>query len=937
MAINGRGSSGAVQLVCRPSIKVRHPAPAGCAQAATAGGRASGRAWAVGHKVYTHASDSGGGAGADPVEGKSVKSSKQPRAIPAKPGDSRKRPRRGNRRIVAIGASAGGIAALQRLLSHLPADFGAPVLVVLHLDPARGSNVAELLQRSSKLPVREAKDGERPKPGRVYVGKPDRHLELQGSLIRLGTSKRVRFSRPSVDRLFQSVAESAGEGAIGVVLSGSGSDGAEGILALKRVEGFTIAEDRSTAAYPSMPSAAVETGAVDVIAPVGQIAGILDGVVRGGKTVSATGARWQTLLRRLRNKFGTDFSGYKASTLRRRLEKRLAATGSKSLAEYLKVVDRSAGELENLHASFLIKVSAFFRDREAWQALRTEFVRPLVQRRGKATDIRVWSAGCATGEEAYSLAILFAEAFGDLPPPGFKVFATDVDEAALEVARRGQYSLSQLTGLTEAQRKRFFLQEGDTYQVRKELRKFVIFGRHDLLKDPPIAQLNLLACRNVLIYLGEEQKTAILARFGYALRPGGVLFLGKAEAPSPILNLLEPISARARLYRKSNARVLLPTPPPRGPGGAKETLILEAAAAGGREIEEAVAFQHLLVQSASVVLILVNSAKRIALWNHAAEAAFGLTPEEALNRPAAHLFAAGSVEPLAQALRVALVEGSSSSLQDVACQREGEAARFLDLDVIPLRNHGRDSPGALIVGADATRHHAAEGKFREAAKQLRKANADAARSMDNLQASNEELETLNEELQSSAEEQQTLNEELQSANEELETTNEELQSANEELATLNEEIRTRGEELERVSLFLRAILDNAFDAVISCDRHNKITFWSRAATKVFRLSEAQAVGEDLFTLVPVIDVPAVRAAIRGSLVSPRRTSGGELQVGGNRIRITVSAVSDRAGSPQGYVVAAAHLDGAANQARGTPVAPGSGSEAKVSATGAEDS
>jgi len=808
---------------------------------------------------------------------------------------------------VAIGASAGGIAALQSVLGALPTDFPVPILVVLHLDPDHPSRMAALLQRRSKLPVHEAVHGRRLAAGTVYVAKPDHHLEVSKGRIRLTRSPRVHFSRPSIDRLFQSIGREFGEGAVAVLLSGSGRDGSEGILAVRRHGGLTVAEHRSTAEHAAMPTAAIQTGAVDAVLPAHAIAAFLVRSLRS--TPSPIGsADWSALLERLRKRFGTDFSGYKTNTLRRRLAHRLVATKQPDLRSYLRLLGRDSEELAKLHSAFLIKVSAFFRDPAAWNRLRAA----LHEGRGKASkgkEYRAWSVGCATGEEAYSLAILLLETLKGGARAGVKVFATDIDPGALAVARAGVYEAAQLRSLTPAQRTQYFVPEGERFRVRKELRKHVILGRHDVTKDPPIARLDLVVCRNLLIYLDEPAKREVFNRLTFALAPGGMLVLGKSETVQGNEDTFEAIAPRDRIYRKvalSHGEIRRP----RRVGASPRRRIAEPLAAeieqGGRALRVQEAFQHLLVQTASLVLVMVDRERRVKLWNACAERLFGIRASVALGQTVFEAAHGLGADDLAMGIKSCLNEGETVALRDLRLRRKGHADRYLDVEFVPMKdgNGGR----VLLVGVDVTGRHAANEGERAITQKLRAALDEAERAGQAAQASTEELETTNEELQSANEEQQTLNEELQSANEELETTNEELQSANEELDTLNEEMRIRAAEIERATGILRTILASSGDPVIVCDPGAKITSWNRAAASAFRLSEGQAIGQSLWDAVPGLDVPAVRKAAREATQNRHavvESSPAIPSVG--RFRLHFAPVEGGEGSARGFVLNAADV------------------------------
>ncbi len=600
--------------------------------------------------------------------------------------------------VVALGASAGGLESLGRLLGGLPPTFPAPILVALHLDPNHPSQAAPLLQQRTRLQVVAAQAGTQAVPGTVYIAPPDHHLELRGGKIQLTHAPRVSYSRPSIDVLFASVAADYGPAATVVVLSGTGSDGSAGLAAVKARGGLAVAEDASTAAFPGMPESASRTGLLDAVLPVGQIPPFLIRAVAHRVTVSEK--QWVRMLTLLEQRTGAKFSRYRTSTLHRRLQQRLIARACRTMASYLLLIENDGAELDRLHAAFLIKVSSFMRDTPNWRALARE----LAHRASTERVVRVWSAGCATGEEAYSLAILLARVLGMGKRAHWKVFATDLDEGALRAARAARYSDDQIRSLSRADLAAYFVADGPGWRVSKALRGRVVFGRHDLLHDPPLSGMDVLACRNVLIYFTPDEKVRTLRRLTFAVNPGGILFLGRSEALRPV--------------------------------------------AGFDRVGGTTFFRRRALQ--------------------------GLVPPR-----------------------------KKHPVPDDEMPEEGASAQ-------PKRRPARRAP-----------HGSSDARYLA---------------------------------------QQDLNDELQSRNEELETVNEELQSLNDELSTMEEQMRGLGEESRRTNDFLRVLLDTSSDILIACDAENKVTFWSKAAIKRFRLSPMQAVGGELFDLVPALGTAALRAA-----------------------------------------------------------------------------
>lgn len=708
--------------------------------------------------------------------------------------------------VVALGASAGGLESLGRLLEGLPEGFPAPILVALHLDPHHRSQAVPLLQRRTRLRVEAARPGVHAEAGVVYVAPPDHHLELQAGKLRLTHAPRVNHARPSIDLLFASIAADAGPAAVVAVLSGAGSDGAAGVAAVKARGGVAVAEDAATAAFPAMPEAAGRTGLLDAVLPIGQIPAFLLRVLV--RRVAVSERQWTRMLALLEERTGARFSHYRSTTLHRRLQHRLAATGCRTMAAYLRLLERDGAELDRLQAAFLIKVSSFLRDPSAWRALARE-IAPLAARRPR---VRAWSAGCATGDEAYSLALLLARALGVGRDARWKVFATDLDDGALRVARAARYSAEQVRGVPKADLARHFERAGDSWRVGRALRSRVVFGRHDLLRDPPLSGMDVLACRNVLIYFTPAQKQRTLRRLAAAVDPGGILFLGRSEAgPVPGFDRL----GHTTLFRRGGLAGPVPTRK-RGPAAGLEG---PAAARDGP-----------LGDSRLVVAVAVDAKGRVVAWNRAARDLFGKAAGQALGKTLGRAVGARTARQLQATLR----ERGTGHTLPVRCDGPG-GQRWLDVECVAAEPPAT----ALFLGTAAPlaeprpqARPAARGRARHATAEAR------------FQA------------------QQDLNEELQSRNEELETVNEELQSLNDELSAMEEQMRSLAETSRRANDFLRHLLDTASKAFIACDADNRILFWNKAAVKRFRLSSAQAVGGKLFDLVPALDQAPLRAAAR---------------------------------------------------------------------------
>lgn len=463
--------------------------------------------------------------------------------------------------VIVVGASAGGVEALSTLVSTLPTPFPAPIVIAQHLDPTRPSHLEEVLARRSTLPLETARDQQVLQAGHIYLAPPNQQMRLVDGRLTLHATAEERF-RPSIDLLFASAAETYQERVIAVILSGTSSDGAAGARQVKAAGGTVLIQDPATALYPEMPLSLSPT-TVDIVAPLERIGPLLSEVLAEPETVVKPEEQKSvdTFLEDLRGRMGLDFTHYKTPTILRRLQRRMLATSSSTLSDYTEYLAAHPQEYQQLVSSFLIKVTEFFRDPELFEYLRAKIVPDLIEHaRQQGQDIRVWSAGCATGEEAYSLAILLTEALEALeePTPKVRIFATDLDTDAIAFARRGIYPLAALAGLSEEFIDRYFLRRDDHCVVKKHVRQLLVFGQHDLSQRAAFPQMDLVVCRNVLIYFTSELQQRSLQLFAYALRDRGYLVLGKAESTGQLAEYFAPVNKPLKVYRRQGERILMP-------------------------------------------------------------------------------------------------------------------------------------------------------------------------------------------------------------------------------------------------------------------------------------------------------------------------------------------------------------------------------------------
>jgi two-component system, chemotaxis family, CheB/CheR fusion protein len=559
---------------------------------------------------------------------------------------------------------------------------------------------------------------------------------------------------------------------------------------------------------------------------------------------------FEALLEYLKHNRGFDFTGYKRSTLMRRVSKRMYEVGIDRYAAYQDFLEVHPDEFGFLFNTILINITGFFRDTAAWQYLASEVVPAILESKQPGLPIRLWSAGCASGEEAYSLAMIFAEAMGeDAFRSRVKIYATDIDEEALAAARRAEYSVRDLEAVPAGLRDKYFTSRGNAFVFRTGLRRSVIFGRHDLVQSAPISRIDLLVCRNVLMYLNAETQSRVLARLNFGLLPDGFLFLGKAEILLSHGDLFVPLDLKQRVFRKA-------------PGLGIRRRLAALAEAGDPSAHLQLEVQENILEAAldaaPAAMIIVDSAEALALANRRAQDLFGLLPADC-GRPLRDLEISYRPLELRSLIEEAYQSGRSIHVADVQKPLPDGEPCYLDCEVTPLRDGEGTSVGVSIAFLDNTQR----GALRQELERIRE---DLEHSNEALQSANEELETTNEELQSTNEELETTNEELQSGNEELETMNEELQSTNEELRTINEQLQVRTQQLRANETYLEAILEGLHAAVLVVDRQYRILSWVEEMRELWGLRSEEVEGRTLFDLdigLPLADLrPAIEACLR---------------------------------------------------------------------------
>jgi two-component system CheB/CheR fusion protein len=556
----------------------------------------------------------------------------------------------------------------------------------------------------------------------------------------------------------------------------------------------------------------------------------------------------ESLLKYIREERGFDFTGYKRSSLVRRITRRMQDVRLDSFAAYRDYLEQHQDEFVVLFNTILINVTSFFRDDVAWDFLEAEIIPKILERKSKGAPIRIWSTGCASGEEAFTLAMVFAEALGDVGfRRGVKIYATDIDEDALTQGRHARYPVKSVESVPEELREKYFERQNSDFVFRTDLRRSVIFGRHDLLQDPPISKIDLLASRNTLMYFNNEAQNHILRQFHFALLEDGFLFLGKSETIANRSELFKAVDLKRRVFGKvpQEAEVLRP------PAEERELNDADLARLANEALMRQAGFE-----ATPLAQIVIDKDGKLALANQQARMYFGLTPND-LGRPIQDLEVSFRPVELRSRIEQAYVQKHTIMLRDVEWQI-GDELRYVDVQIIPLVAGTGEAVGCGIFFGDVTRYHRLQ-------KALAESKYDAETASEELQSTVEELETTNEELQSTNEELETTNEELHSTNEELETMNEELQSTNEELSTINDELQERTDELHVTNAFLESILGSLGSAVIVIDRELAIETWNAQAKDLWGLAEDEVKGTHFLNLDIGLPVDRLRVPIRDVL------------------------------------------------------------------------
>lgn len=754
--------------------------------------------------------------------------------------------------IVGMGGSAGSLEAFEEFFRNMPADTGLAFVIVSHLDPTHKGIMPELLERVTTMNVKQAEDGLKVQPNSVYVIPPNRDMSILHETLQLLEPSSPRGLRMPIDFFFRHLAEDQKERSIGIIFSGMGTDGTLGLKAIKEKLGVVMVQDVNSAKYDGMPHSAINTGLVDYVAPANELPKRLLGYVNHFSKIprdlppaekKTTGAM-QKIFALIRAQTGNDFSLYKKSTVRRRIERRMNVHQLNNINQYLRYLQENSHEIDLLFKELLIGVTTFFRELDAYVVLKEKVIPELLKAKKVRDPIRIWVVGCSTGEEAYSIAIVLRECLDDLLPKGnleIQIYATDIDKEAIDLARGGTYPANIAAVVSEERLQRFFTKEDEHYRISKEIRDMIIFAPQNVLTDPPFTKLDLVSCRNLLIYLNAETQKKLLPLFHYSLNPGGFLFLGSSESIGSSIDLFSPLDNKWKIFKRRETTIvrkgLIEFPTSRMAFEARTEGIVTQKESDASVTEIA---QALILQTIAPPVVLINEMGDILYLTRRT----GKYLEPPVGKANLNIYAMareGLRLELGILIRKAMTEKIKVTATGLRVKTNG-SDQMVNLTVSPFEEPEAMRGLMMVLFEDvetpAKEPQSSKKKLRSASR-LEAINSELANELqstkEHLQTVVEEMETSQEELKSANEELQSTNEELQSTNEEMITSKEELQSLNEELTTLNAELQSKNDELSEVNNDMKNLLDSIQIATIFLDNNMKLKRFTPYATKIANL------------------------------------------------------------------------------------------------------
>jgi len=751
--------------------------------------------------------------------------------------------------IVGIGASAGGLEALEQFLSNVPKNGGIAYVVIQHLDPTQKGMLPELLQRITSMEVFQAKDHMIVKPNCVYVIPPNKSMSILKGALYLFNPVEVRGLRLPIDYFFRSLADDRKESAVGVILSGMGSDGSLGLRAIKEKNGIVMVQDPSTAKFDSMPRNAIDSVLVDVVAPANELPVKLMSFLKHIPIVKSdleTDTQNKSALEKiiilLQTQTGNDFSLYKKNTVYRRIERRMSVHKLDKISSYVHLLQENPKEVDILFKELMIGVTNFFRDPVIWEKLKESVIPTIINNTQAGSILRAWIPGCSTGEEAYSLAIVFKEALEIINPNGgfsLQIFATDLDNDAIEIARKGLFPANIIADVTPARLNRFFNKTEEGYRINTEIREMIVFAQHNIIMHPPFTKIDILSCRNLLIYLDAELQKKLLGLFYYSINPEGIMVLGSSETLGTQSHLFTPVDAKLKIYKRYISGV--PTPElfdfPSSFSRTKPINIEKQIPAKSTPSIESLANQLLLQQFSPPGVLVTDKGDIVYISGPT-----GKYLEPAVGKANLNIFAMlreGLRNEFSVAFHKAIKTKEAVVLHNLKVGANG-ASQTVNIKIQWIDKPDTLNGMVMIIFTDMPGVAEIKTKVNTRKKNLNSArelelNEELKHTREEMQNTLEEMQTSQEELKSTNEELQSTNEELQSTNEELTSSKEEMQSLNEELQTVNAELQSKLDDFSRVNNDMKNLLNSTDIATLFLDKDLNIRRYTNEATKIFKL------------------------------------------------------------------------------------------------------
>ncbi|MCX6689382.1 MAG: PAS domain-containing protein [Methanoregula sp.] len=789
--------------------------------------------------------------------------------------------------IIGIGASAGGLEAFELFFKTMTADCGMAFVLIPHLDPGHASMLSDILQRNTTMPVHEAVDQTKVQPDHVYIIPPGKDMTIFHDVLQISVPEQARGLRLPIDSFFRSLAEDQGERSICVILSGSGSDGTLGLRAIHGAGGVSFVQEPSTAKYDGMPGSAVQSGLATYVMPVDKIPEQLVTYVTTIRhtqippplPVPAAISAINRIMMLLRSRTGNDFSQYKKSTIHRRIERRMVVHNLDDMDAYARYLKENPAEVQILFKELLINVTSFFRDKEAFAALNKEVLPRLFENKPENYVFRVWVPGCASGEEAYSIAMLFREYMDGIKQEWkVQIYATDIDVDAIATARAGTYPANIAIDVSPDRLLRFFAKEETGYRIKKETREMVVFAIQNVIKDPPFTKMDMISCRNLLIYLDAELQSRVIPAFHYALRPEGALFLSPSEGIGNFTDLFAPLNKKWKIYRVKPSLASTRTLVTQRFAWTSDQMEKKPGDVTGKRETTNIAevTRRVLIQAFAPPSVITDEKGNI-VYVHGDTGKYLQPAQGQVSINVIDMAREGLQMDLRSAILTATTKKTQVTVKDLPVRTNG-GIHGVNLTV-RLINDPEATRELVLISFQNTELHPPEKHLprkraagKGASKRVEELERDLAYTRENLQATIEEMQAANEELKSTNEELQSTNEELQSTNEELETSKEELQSVNEEIVTVNAELQAKIEQLTDIQNDMKNLLENVNVGTIFLDTRLAIKRFTRDAIKVFRFV-ASDIGRplaDIRSTIPDVDLLPDAVAVLDSLIPRER-------------------------------------------------------------------